>query len=176
MPVHRPGFWTPMTENPSCTFQVFRCNFAGKTSVFFGVGWGWGRTKKGCAMENFSFPNPLSVLGSEFLNHARMMIGKERFLPCFWFHTLDFMTYTIVDSSEIPNNHLGWRKNPVDNGINYQAQLVTSSPGFLVEPSNYVWEPPCATPRTGATMTSAMRSEYLGMSWLCQFGILCRRS
>ena len=25
-------------------------------------------------------------------------------------------------------------------------------------------------------MTSAMRSEYLGMSWLCQFGILCRRS
>ena len=96
MPVHRPGFWTPMTENPSCTFQVFRCNFAGKTSVFLGVGWGWGRTQKGCAMEKFSFPNPLSVLGSEFLNHARMMIGKERFLPCFWFHTLDFMTYILL--------------------------------------------------------------------------------
>ena len=29
-----------------------------------------------------------------------------------------------VDGSEIPNNHLGCIKNPVNNGINYQPQLV----------------------------------------------------
>ena len=177
MPVHRPGFWTPMTENPSCTFQVFRCNFAGKTSVFLGVGWGWGRTKKGCAMENFSFPNPLSVLGSEFLNHARMMIGKERFLPCFWFHTLDFMTYTIVDSSEIPNNHLGWRKKP----CRWWDKLPSSTGYFLAGISGWTIQLRMGASMRNTTnwrypMTSAMRSEYLGMSWLCQFGILCRRS
>ena len=29
-----------------------------------------------------------------------------------------------VDGSEIPNNHLGWCKNLVNNGINYLPQLV----------------------------------------------------
>ena len=35
-----------------------------------------------------------------------------------------------VDGSEIPNNHLGCDRNPVNNGIKYQPQLVFFSPDF----------------------------------------------
>ena len=38
MPVHRPGFWTPMTENPSCTFQVFRCRSISECPGFASLG------------------------------------------------------------------------------------------------------------------------------------------
>ena len=44
-------------------------------------------------------------------------------------HIIHFSNYATVmslndtvDGSEIPNNHLGW---PINNGINYQPQLVS---------------------------------------------------
>ena len=35
-----------------------------------------------------------------------------------------------VDGSEIPNNHLGCDRNPVNDGIKYQPQLVFFLAGF----------------------------------------------
>ena len=64
MPVHRPGFWTLMTENTDdCNFQVLRCNFAGKSRCFFLCLGGGERTKRAVQWEPFH-------IGSEFLNHA----------------------------------------------------------------------------------------------------------
>ena len=59
-----------------------------------------------------------------------------------------------------------WDKLPSSTGY-----FLAGISGWTI---NYVWEPPCFT--TLAQRYSAMRSEYLGMSWLCPFGILCRRS
>ena len=45
-----------------------------------------------------------------------------------------YMFDTTVDGSEIPNNHLGWCLNPVNDGTNYQSNNFNwwSLPGFLV--------------------------------------------
>ena len=64
------------------------------------------------------FPQKVVVLGeSGPQNGERNIQVKDLYCP--------ESKGTTVDGSEIPNNHLGWWQNPLNNGINYQPQLIS---------------------------------------------------